>query len=75
MADTTAGWLLYFTPARVTARPARCRSVVAVNNLQTRTATSVKIIADLFSDASRVGLHELRVDAACTCGCSEPLFR
>ena len=29
----------------------------------------------LFSDASRVGLHELRAIPACTCGCSGPRCR
>ena len=71
MADTIAGLAaLYFTPARVTARPARCRSVVAVNNLQTRPATSVKIIAGLgtlsdwtssitWSSASRLSIAQV----------------
>lgn len=48
MAGTVAGLAaLYFTPAWVTARPAQCRPVVAVNNLQIRPATSVEIIAGL----------------------------
>ena len=33
------------------------------------------LVLVLFCDASRVGLHELRTDESCTCGCSGPRFR